>query len=147
MCYTVLLKLLRLLNLLKPTGYVMHHQFNIQQFYILPRCVYVFCIHLTTNSDLHHKLIGFYNRDERCLLRGKDWAFKYSSLRFVFKGLRPQTLSSTAAMLASPALLEATSDNGDFLKLIHKTQRLTPVAAQTIFPTHTMYSDARRSCT
>jgi hypothetical protein len=23
-------------NLLKPTGYMMHHQFNIQQFYILP---------------------------------------------------------------------------------------------------------------
>jgi len=24
------------LNLLKPTGYVMHHQFNIQQLYALP---------------------------------------------------------------------------------------------------------------
>jgi hypothetical protein len=23
-------------NLLKPTGYVMHHQFNIQQLYVLP---------------------------------------------------------------------------------------------------------------
>jgi hypothetical protein len=35
----------------------------------------------------HHKLIGFYNRDEKCLQRGTDWAFKYSGLRFVFKGL------------------------------------------------------------
>jgi hypothetical protein len=29
---------------------------------------------------LQHKLIGFYNRDEKCLQRGKDWVFKYSSL-------------------------------------------------------------------
>jgi hypothetical protein len=25
---------------------------------------------------LHSKLIGFYNRDEKCLLRGTDWVFK-----------------------------------------------------------------------
>jgi len=40
-----------------------------------PRCVYVFCIYLRTNSDLchlHHKLIGFYNREEKCLQRGMD---------------------------------------------------------------------------
>jgi hypothetical protein len=36
---------------------------------------------------LQHKLIGFYNRDEKCLQRGTDWVFKYSSLRFGFKGL------------------------------------------------------------
>jgi len=36
---------------------------------------------------LQHKLIGFYNRDENCLLRGTDWVFKYSGLRFVCKGL------------------------------------------------------------
>jgi len=50
----------------------------------------VLCIYLRTNSDLchlHHKLIGFYNRDEKCLQRGTDWVFKYSGLRFVFKGL------------------------------------------------------------
>jgi hypothetical protein len=63
-------------NLLQPTGYVTHQQFNIQQLYAL---LNVFCIHLTTNSDLcrlQHKLIGFYNRDEKCLQRGTDWAFK-----------------------------------------------------------------------
>ena len=51
----------------------------------------MFCIYLRTNSDLchlQHKLIGFYNRDEKCLQRGTDWVFKYSSLRFVFKGLK-----------------------------------------------------------
>jgi hypothetical protein len=48
------------------------------------------CVYLRTNSDvchLHHKLIGFYNRDEKCLQRGTDWVFKYSSVGFVFKGL------------------------------------------------------------
>ena len=50
----------------------------------------MFCIYLRTNSDLchlQHKLIGFCNRDEKCLQRGTDWVFKYSGLRFVFKGL------------------------------------------------------------
>jgi len=65
------------INLSKPTGYVMHQQFNIQQLYALPKqCIYVFCIHLRTESDLchlHHKLVGFYNRVETCLLRGTDW--------------------------------------------------------------------------
>ena len=66
----------KFINLLKPTGHVMHQQFNIQQFYVLPtQCIYVFCIYLRTNSDLchlYHKLIGFYNRDEKCLLRGTN---------------------------------------------------------------------------
>jgi len=34
-----------------------------------------------------HKLIGFYNRDEKCLQRGTDWGFNYSGLRLGFKGL------------------------------------------------------------
>ena len=57
----------------------MHQQFNIQQLYVLPNCIYVFCIYLRTNSDLCHlqnKLIGFYNRDEKCLLRGTNWVFE-----------------------------------------------------------------------
>jgi hypothetical protein len=36
---------------------------------------------------LQHKLIGFYNVDEKRLQRGTDWVFKSSGLRFVFKGL------------------------------------------------------------
>ena len=46
---------------------------------LCPHCIYVFCIYLRTNSDLchlQHKLIGFYNRDEKCLLRGMDRVFK-----------------------------------------------------------------------
>jgi hypothetical protein len=46
--------------------------------------------YLRTNSDLchlQHKLIGFYNQDEKCLLRGTDWVFKLSSLGFFFKGI------------------------------------------------------------
>ena len=67
-------------NPLKPTGYVMHQQFSIQQLYALPtHCIYVFCIYLRTNSNLchlHRKLIGFYNRDEKCLLCGTNWVFE-----------------------------------------------------------------------
>ena len=51
-----------MLNLLKPTCYVMHKQFNIQQLYVLPTLFYVFCIYLRKNSDfchLYHKLIDF----------------------------------------------------------------------------------------
>ena len=39
----------------------------------------MFCIYLRTNSDLchlQHKLIGFYNREEKCLQRGTDWGIK-----------------------------------------------------------------------
>ena len=46
---------------------------------LCPHSSYVFCIYLRTNSDLcylQHKLIGFYNRDEKCLLRGTNWVFK-----------------------------------------------------------------------
>ena len=47
---------------------------------LCPHCIYVFCIYLRTNSDLchlQHKLIGFYNRDEKCLQRGTDWVFNH----------------------------------------------------------------------
>jgi len=46
---------------------------------LCPHCIYVFCIYLRTISDLchlQHKLIGFYNRDEKYLQRGADWVFK-----------------------------------------------------------------------
>jgi len=55
----------------------MHQQFNIQQVYALPT-LYL-CVYLRTNSDLcylQHKLIGFYNRDGKCLQRGTERAFK-----------------------------------------------------------------------
>jgi len=55
---------------LKPTGYVMHQQFNIQQLYVLPT-LYLRVLYLSEK-----KPIGFYNRDEKCLQRGTDWVFK-----------------------------------------------------------------------
>jgi len=42
-------------------------------------CIYVFCVYVRTNSDLchlQHKLIGFRNRDEKCLLHSMNWVFK-----------------------------------------------------------------------
>ena len=71
-----------------------HHQFNIQQLYALPT-LYLCVLCLSENSDLchlQHKLIGFYNRDEKCLQRGTDWVFNYSGLRFFFNGLNTFTL-------------------------------------------------------
>ena len=46
-----------------------------------PHCIYVFCIYLRQKQQLvplTAKLIGFYNRDEKCLQRGTDWVFKLS---------------------------------------------------------------------
>jgi hypothetical protein len=67
-------------NFTKPTGYGMHQQFKyFNNFTLYPHCIYVFFICLKTNSDLcllHKKLIGFYNRNEKCLQRGTDWVFK-----------------------------------------------------------------------
>jgi len=48
-------------------------------FTLCPHCIYVFCVYLRTNSDLchlQHKLICFYNPDEKCLQRGTDCVFK-----------------------------------------------------------------------
>jgi len=39
-------------SLSKPKTYFMYHQFNIQQFYVLPtQCIYVFCVDIRTNRD------------------------------------------------------------------------------------------------
>ena len=66
------------INISKPTGHVMHQQFK-NNCTLCPHCIYVFCVYLRTDSDLchlQHKLIGFDNRDEKCLQRGTDWVFK-----------------------------------------------------------------------
>ena len=67
------------LNLLKPTGHVMHQQFNIQQLYVLPT-LYFCVLYLSENKQrlchLQHKLIGFYKRDGKILLRRTYWVFK-----------------------------------------------------------------------
>ena len=51
---------------------------------------WVFCTDIRTGRNfcfIHHWLIGFYNRDRKCLLRGTDWFLMYSRLLFVFKRL------------------------------------------------------------
>jgi hypothetical protein len=55
----------KIFNLLKPTGHVMHQQFNIQQLYVLPT-LYLCVLYLSENKQRHFPLkqIGFYNRDE-----------------------------------------------------------------------------------
>ena len=60
--------------LLEPSGHYTYHHFNIHKFYFVPiQCIYVFCVDLRTNSDyftVQHWLVGFYNWDGVCLLRG-----------------------------------------------------------------------------
>ena len=61
----------RKLNLLKPTGYVTHQQFNIQQLYALPT-LYLCVLYLSENKQrlvplTASQLIGVYNPDEKCL--------------------------------------------------------------------------------
>ena len=71
------------------------NRLTFSKYTLCPRCIYVFFIYLRTNSDLchlQHKLIGFYKRDEKCLQRGTDWVFKYSGLRFGFKGVKPSVM-------------------------------------------------------
>jgi len=53
--------------------------FNIQQLHVLLHNALMCFVFMRTNSDLchlHHTLAGFYNRDEKCLLRGTNWIFK-----------------------------------------------------------------------
>ena len=80
MLYHTLHALPTVLNLLKPTGYLMQQQvLTFNNCTLCPHCIYVVCIYLRTNSDLchlQHKLTGFCNRDEKCLQRGTDWVFK-----------------------------------------------------------------------
>ena len=41
---------LQYINILQPTGYVMHHQFNIQQLYVLPT-LYLFLLYLSEKKQ------------------------------------------------------------------------------------------------
>jgi len=74
-----------------------HHQFNNQQLYAQPT-LYLCVLYLSDNKSdfchLLHKLVGFYNRDEKCLQRGTDWVFKYSGLSLEGKGLDTSYIAS-----------------------------------------------------
>ena len=63
---------------MQSSGHHIYHQFNIQQLCVLPT-LYLRVLYLSENKQrlvpLTDKLIGFYNRDEKCLQRGTDWVF------------------------------------------------------------------------
>jgi hypothetical protein len=67
-------------NPLSPTGHYMYHQFNIQQFYVLPTQLYLCVLCGSENKQRlfpYTTLTGwFYNQYEKCLQRGTDWVFK-----------------------------------------------------------------------
>ena len=69
----------RVFNLLNPTSYVMHQQVKYSRILHSAHSLFMFYIYLRTNGDfcpIQHNLIGFYNRDEKCLLRDTNWVFK-----------------------------------------------------------------------
>jgi hypothetical protein len=84
--HSVLLKV----NLLMPTGYGMHQEVEyFNNCTLCPHCIYVFCIYFRTNKalcHLHKEQIGVYNRDEKCLQRGTDWALNEAVCAPSFKG-------------------------------------------------------------
>ena len=67
------------INRLKLSGFSTYHQVDHSKILHGARFAFSVLMKLKTNSDLchlQHKLIGFYNRDEKCLQRGTDWVFK-----------------------------------------------------------------------
>ena len=50
MFYRILLCAFQCFKLLKPTGYVMHQEFNIQQLYVLPT-LYLYVLYLSENKQ------------------------------------------------------------------------------------------------
>ena len=50
LCFFLLFSHYAVINLLKPTGYVMHQQFNIQQLYVLPT-LYLCVLYLSENKQ------------------------------------------------------------------------------------------------
>ena len=61
----------------------------------------MFCVYLRTNSDLchlQHKLIGFYNREKKCLQSGTDWIFNHLTPNNPYMG-RTAPLTSKRCIL------------------------------------------------
>jgi hypothetical protein len=46
------------INILKPTGHLMHQQFNIQQLYVLPHTLYLCVLYLSENKQRIVSLIS-----------------------------------------------------------------------------------------
>ena len=70
-----------------------------------PHCIYVFCIYLRTNSDLchlQHKLIGFYNRDEKFYIAVRTGALNKAVCASSLKDLMPNL--SFFLLFVSPLL-------------------------------------------
>jgi hypothetical protein len=74
-------KLIGDISLLKPTSWVGDAPPGLTfiNYACCPHCIDVFGIYLRINSNLcysYYKLIGFYNREEKCSHRGTKWVFK-----------------------------------------------------------------------
>ena len=102
-------------------------------FYVLPtHCIYVFCVDLRTNSDyftVQHWLVGFYNWDGVCLLRGTFYILRSAhTLYLCFVWIWEQT-----------AIISLYSIN--WLVFITETECVYWVVRSTFYvlPTHCIY--------
>jgi hypothetical protein len=71
------------IKLLNPTDHYKYHQINNKKLHALTTLYLCVMTYLRRNSELWHllhKLIGFYNRNEKCLQRGTAWVFKWGGL-------------------------------------------------------------------
>ena len=73
-CYIVIF------NLLKPTGYVMHHQFNIQQLYALPHAVFM-CF------------VFIWEQTATCATYSINWLVFITEMKSVYSAVRTGSLN------------------------------------------------------
>ena len=72
------------INLLNPTGYVMHHQFNIQQLYVLPT-LYLCVLYLS--------FVSIWEQTATCATYSINWLVSITQMRSVYSAVRTESLN------------------------------------------------------
>ena len=97
----------------------------------------MFCIFLRTNSDLchlQHKLVGFYNRDEKCLQRGTDWVDRGSEGSPFGKILRNRSCPHRCVIRYSDSdIVTKLTVNGFYFYLLSSSVRYVQNVIQHFF--------------
>jgi hypothetical protein len=83
------------LNLLKPTGYVMHQQFNIQQLYSLP--------------TLYLCFVFIWEQTATCATYIRNWLVFITELKSVYSAVRTGSLTKTVCILSLTLILLTTT--------------------------------------
>jgi len=110
----------------------MYHQFNIQQFYVLPtQCIYVFCVDLRTEIFFPYStLTGFYNR--YLTLYSPVVTIRTTSLTFSNSTFCPHSVSVSFVWISEQTAIISLY-NIDWLVFI--TERIIPFAILRVVST------------